>query len=54
MAKQMFRRGTTQRLKTGQLITTIVVRIGGVKVAIQNLVVSKIEAPKKPIEKKVI
>ena len=52
--KNQARKGFTQRLKTGQLITTIVVRIGGVKVAIQNLVVNKIEAPKKPIEKKII
>lgn len=55
MARQEFRKGKTQRLKSGHLITTIVVRIGGIKVAIQNLVVTKVESPKKLIvEKKII
>ena len=40
MARQMFRKGATQKSKQG-LITTQVVRIGGVKIAIQSKVESK-------------
>lgn len=41
MARQIFRKGTNQKSKQG-LITTQVVRIGGVKHAIQSKVEAKV------------